>query len=117
MSCGAALERRCGSCGAPALEQARFCMSCGAQLDAPEASEASADPSRAGAAVEPHTLDERRTVSVLFADLSGYTAVAEQLDPESVKRHLERILGRLGGVVVEYGGYVDKFIGDNVMAI
>ena len=63
------------------------------------------------------TLDERRTVTVLFADLSGYTAVAARLDPESVKRQLERILGRLGEEVVAYGGYVDKFIGDNVMAI
>ncbi len=63
------------------------------------------------------TLDERRTVTVLFADLSGYTAVAARLDPESVKRQLERILGRLGDEVVTYGGYVDKFMGDNVMAI
>ena len=63
------------------------------------------------------SLDERRTVTVLFADLSGYTAVAEKLDPESVKRLLERILGRLGEEVGNYGGYVDKFIGDNVMAI
>ena len=54
---------------------------------------------------------------MLFADLSGYTAVAERLDPESVKRQLERILGRLGEEVVAYGGHVDKFIGDNVMAI
>ena len=63
------------------------------------------------------TLDERRTATVLFADLSGYTAVAARLDPESVKRQLERILGRLGEEVLAYGGYVDKFIGDNVMAI
>jgi class 3 adenylate cyclase/predicted ATPase len=62
-------------------------------------------------------LDERRTVSVLFADLSGFTALAERLDPESVKRQLERILGRLGEEVGKYGGHVDKFIGDNVMAI
>src|SRR6185437_15804238 len=54
---------------------------------------------------------------VLFADLSGYTAIAEQLDPESVKRLLEQILARLGEEVAAYGGYVDKFIGDNVMAI
>jgi len=54
---------------------------------------------------------------VLFADLSGYTAIAEDLDPESVKRLLERILTRLGEEVSAYGGYVDKFIGDNVMAI
>jgi class 3 adenylate cyclase/tetratricopeptide (TPR) repeat protein len=56
-------------------------------------------------------------VTVLFADLSGYTAVAEKLDPESVKRVLDQILERLGGEVDRYGGYVDKFIGDNVMAI
>src|SRR4029077_16645781 len=66
---------------------------------------------------EPQGLDERRTVSVLFADLSGYTAVAEKLDPESVKRVLDQILERLGIEVDRYGGYVDKFIGDNVMAI
>ena len=63
------------------------------------------------------TLDERRTATVLFADLSGYTAIAETLDPESVKRLLDRILARLGEEVHKYGGYIDKFIGDNVMAI
>ena len=124
MECGAALERRCSSCGEPALEGARFCMACGTQFDAQStpsmqsgggASIASADEPRV--ALASPTLDERRTVSVLFADLSGYTAVAERLDPESVKRQLERILGRLGEEVIEYGGYVDKFIGDNVMAI
>jgi adenylate cyclase len=124
MSCGSALERRCGSCGEPALEGARFCMACGTQFDAQStpsmqagggASIASADEPRV--ALASPTLDERRTVSVLFADLSGYTAVAERLDPESVKRQLERILGRLGEEVLQYGGYVDKFIGDNVMAI
>src|SRR5207245_1219704 len=52
-----------------------------------------------------------------FADLSGYTAVAEKLDPESVKRVLDQILERLSDEVKRYGGYVDKFIGDNVMAI
>jgi predicted ATPase/class 3 adenylate cyclase len=99
-------------------------MACGTQFDAQStpsmqsgggASIASADEPRV--ALASPTLDERRTVSVLFADLSGYTAVAERLDPESVKRQLERILGRLGEEVIEYGGYVDKFIGDNVMAI
>src|ERR1039458_3548702 len=124
MTCGAALERRCGSCGVAAPEQARFCMSCGARMDAANpASELAATQGSSGpapdtsVAVAPHTLDERRTATVLFADLSGYTAVAETLDPESVKRQLERILRRLGDEVVEYGGYIDKFIGDNVMAI
>jgi class 3 adenylate cyclase/tetratricopeptide (TPR) repeat protein len=99
-------------------------MACGAPLDAvSDAVEPAAKQRPAASADEPSvalaspTFDERRTVTVLFADLSGYTAVAERLDPESVKRQLERILGRLGEEVVTYGGYVDKFIGDNVMAI
>ncbi len=116
MTCGAALERRCGACGEPAPEGARFCMSCGSPLDGP-AEHAKPETSRAAPGAGQQSLDERRTVSVLFADLSGYTSVAEKLDPEAVKRHLERILGRLADVVIEYGGYIDKFIGDNVMAI
>jgi len=56
-------------------------------------------------------------VTVLFADLSGYTAVAERLDPESVKALLDGALQRLGEEVERYGGTVDKYIGDNVMAI
>jgi len=54
---------------------------------------------------------------VLFADLSGYTAVAERLDPEAVKSFVDRALRRLGQEVVRYGGTVDKYIGDNVMAV
>jgi class 3 adenylate cyclase/tetratricopeptide (TPR) repeat protein len=130
MECGAALDRRCPACGVSAPEGARFCMSCGAGLQgegAPQAPAGEASPSSGDGAghgtVTPAaptptpTLDERRTVTVLFADLSGYTAIAEELDPESVKRLLERILTRLGAEVDKYGGYVDKFIGDNVMAI
>jgi len=99
-------------------------MACGAQVQL--GGDAPAPPTRsqdAGHSPPPpstpatDSLDERRTVTVLFADLSGYTAVAETLDPEAVKRELQRILGRLGEEVHRYGGYVDKFIGDNVMAI
>ena len=55
--------------------------------------------------------------TVLFADLSGYTAVAEQMDPEAVKSLLDRALRRLGQEVSRYGGRVDKYIGDNVMGV
>jgi predicted ATPase/class 3 adenylate cyclase len=54
---------------------------------------------------------------VLFADLSGYTAIAERMDPEAVKSFIDRALQRLGQEVVRYGGSIDKYIGDNVMAV
>jgi class 3 adenylate cyclase/tetratricopeptide (TPR) repeat protein len=56
-------------------------------------------------------------VTVLFADLSGYTAVAERLDHETVKALTERCLTRLAKEVARFGGSVDKYIGDNVMAV
>ena len=56
-------------------------------------------------------------MTVVFADLSGYTAVAERMDPESVKSLVDRSLRRLGEEVDRFGGRVDKYIGDNVMAV
>ncbi len=56
-------------------------------------------------------------MTVLFADLSGYTAFAERMDPEAVKSLVDRALMRLGQEVERYGGTVDKYIGDNVMAL
>ena len=56
-------------------------------------------------------------MTVLFADLSGYTAVAERMDPEAVKSLVDRSLRRLGEEVERFGGTVDKYIGDNVMAL
>ena len=61
--------------------------------------------------------EERRQVTVLFADLSGYTAVAETMDPEKVKTLVDGALLRLGQEVARYDGTVDKYIGDNVMAL
>src|SRR5437660_7014433 len=87
MSCGNPLERRCPSCGAEAPPQAKFCMSCGTSLEtaapAPAPSAPSLKPGAPAPAAAPP--EERRQVTVLFADLSGYTAVAERMDPEAVK--------------------------------
>lgn len=110
MSCGARLERRCPECNTTAPLEARFCMSCGAALPTSRA-EPPAGPR--GSALP----EERRQVTVLFADLSGYTAFAERMDPEAVKALVDRALLRLGEEVKRYGGTVDKYIGDNVMAI
>lgn len=77
----------------------RFCHQCGA-------------PAQSAAPI-----GERRRVSILFADLSGYTAMSEKHDPETVRTVVEAALGRLSEEVVRHGGHVDKFIGDNVMAL
>jgi predicted ATPase/class 3 adenylate cyclase len=109
MSCGSSLARTCPNCGADASPGARFCTECGTALDAPAAP--------ADVPETAPTADERRRVTVLFADLSGYTAVAERMDPEAVKSLVDRALRRLGQEVERFGGTVDKYIGDNVMAI
>src|SRR4029078_2973227 len=74
-------------------------------------------PAPTPAVPEAPPAEERRQVTVLFADLSGYRAGAERMDPESVKALLDRSLRRLGDEVERFGGQVDKYIGDNVMAI
>jgi class 3 adenylate cyclase/tetratricopeptide (TPR) repeat protein len=60
---------------------------------------------------------ERRQVVILFADLSGFTKLSTELDPEDLHALLQRILERLDAIVTDYGGRVDKHIGDAVMAI
>ncbi len=86
-------------------------MACGGALDGTTAPAPSAAPERVSLP------EERRQVTVLFADLSGYTAVAERMDPETVKSLVDRSLRRLGEEVTRFGGTVDKYIGDNVMAL
>lgn len=121
MACGCQLERRCPACGTPAPAEAKFCMACGAALGG----EAPAVPAGPRAATDPRPpapepvtrADERRQVTVLFADLSGYTAISEGMDPEAVKQLIDGVLRRLAEEVVRFGGTVDKYIGDNVMAI
>jgi class 3 adenylate cyclase/tetratricopeptide (TPR) repeat protein len=111
MSCGTPLATACSNCGTENPPGAKFCIECGAALDSRAA------PAPAPAPPEEPLPEERRKATVLFADLSGYTAVAERMDPEAVKAMVEGALRRLGDEVVRYGGSVDKYIGDNVMAV
>src|SRR5688572_16549914 len=118
MNCGNALARTCPACGEAAPPNARFCMSCGTGIETGGAAPAPAPippaPPPPAATALP---EERRQVTVVFADLCGYTAVAERMDPEAVKSLVDRSLQRLGQEVDRYGGRVDKYIGDNVMAV
>src|SRR5687767_6767204 len=116
MNCGNALARTCPACGEAAPPNARFCMNCGTSISGGEGAPAPTAPPAAAPAVTALP-EERRQVTVVFADLSGYTAVAESMDPEAVKSLVDRSLQRLGKEVDRYGGRVDKYIGDNVMAV
>ena len=118
MACGNELSRECGSCGATNPPQARFCIDCGTELKVSAPAAPAAAPREAGDARpgEPPP-EERRQATVLFADLSGYTAAAERMDPEAVKALVDRSLRRLAEEVERFGGTVDKFIGDNVMGV
>jgi predicted ATPase/class 3 adenylate cyclase len=107
--CGTALARLCQSCGTPADPTAKFCAECGAALGT-EAAPATSAPVSAPVA-------ERRLVTVLFADLVGFTTQSESRDAEEVRELLSRYFDRARSVIDRYGGRVEKFIGDAVMAL
>jgi len=91
----------CPECGRENPADARFCSACGTRLEpAPQ-----------------EVREERKVVSVLFADLVGFTSQAEQLDPEDVRATLSPYYARLRSELERHGGTVEKFIGDAVMAV
>src|SRR5881227_2643468 len=99
MQCGSKLELVCPACSTPYAAGQKFCMECGTALGATPAPPA---PRRVPNAALP---EERRWVSVLFADISGYTAMAERMDAELVKGMVDRCLRRLGEEVARFGGH------------
>jgi len=90
----------CRACGQDNPEIARFCLSCGAPL----------------VEEKPHR-EERRIVSVVFVDLVGFTSRSEQLDPEDVRAILNPYHGTVRDELESFGGVVEKFVGDAVMAV
>ena len=125
--CGARLAAVCATCGSPNSPMARFCGECGNVLaSAPSATAGSvAAPAFAPAPTAPlparpagdGPVAERRLVSVLFADLVGFTTLSEGRDPEAVRELLSEYFAIATDVLGRYGGTVEKFIGDAVMAI
>ncbi len=108
-SCGTALAQTCASCGAANPPGQRFCGECGTALG-DGASAAAPSP-------VPVPTAERRLVSVLFADLVGFTTLSESRDAEEVRELLSRYFDSCRRLIELYGGTVEKFIGDAVMAV
>jgi class 3 adenylate cyclase len=91
---------RCAACGQESPEPARFCFACGTPL-----------------LVDERADEERRIVSVVFVDLVGFTGQAEKLDPEDVRALLAPYHNAVREELESFGGVVEKFIGDAVMAV
>jgi class 3 adenylate cyclase/tetratricopeptide (TPR) repeat protein len=105
--CGAVLSQACPACGAGNESGVRFCGECGVSLE----------DGIAPAAVRQAPVAERRLVSVLFADLVGFTSASEGRDAEETRELLTRYFDTCRTVIERYGGTVEKFIGDAVMAV
>jgi len=112
----------CARCGAVLAGGARFCAACGAAVDGCTACGAGVPvgarfcPSCGRAVVEGMRLEERKVVTVLFADLVGSTALADGRDPERTARILERYASTMREALELWGGTVEKYIGDAVVA-
>ncbi|MGH2682394.1 MAG: AAA family ATPase, partial [Actinomycetota bacterium] len=108
-ACGSSLERTCPSCGQTWAPSFRFCGNCGTPL----ASSSGGEP----AAASGITPEERKVVTVIFADLSGSTEMATRLDPEDLRGVLRPFFDAMVEEIERFGGTVEKFIGDAVMAV
>ncbi|MEO8739962.1 MAG: adenylate/guanylate cyclase domain-containing protein [Casimicrobiaceae bacterium] len=112
--CGVALPIACPTCGFVNEPEEKFCGGCGAALTAANApSEQMVKAAGGNAAAEA----ERRPITVLFADLTGFTRLSQELDPEEVHRLLERYFQTVDDIVEQAGGSIDKHMGDSVMGV
>src|SRR3974377_1702985 len=111
-ACGASLSIRCPGCNQLVQEESRFCSMCGH----PRTHEAGL--ARPAHATSVSSLSSgRRHATVMFADVAGYTALTESIDPEEVHRVLNEIKRAAARIVEKYGGIINQFVGDEVMAL
>ena len=106
--CGSSLAARCPVCAADIRDAARFCSACGHALVA-----------KAGASGQlPKLLSgERKQVTILFADFSGFTAFSARLDPEDLRDKMNSMWANLDAIIVAHGGKPEKHTGDGIMAV
>src|SRR5918997_997261 len=115
--CAASLSVLCSACGAANEPHEKFCGECASPLgvDVPAPSDGSGATRPSPTSLSPAA--ERRLVSVLFADLAGFTTLSESRDVEEVRELLTRYFDTCRRLISRYGGTVEKFIGDAVMAV
>ena len=115
---------RCTQCGTEYAPGAKYCSQCAAPIS-PGPTPVGAPPSTASPAASPLSTSptsgasqaDRRLVTILFADISGFTSLSEKLDPEAVHDLVTACFDRLVPCIQSYDGTIDKFIGDEVMAL
>ena len=125
--CGRRLPSPCPACGFTCEPDFAFCPRCGAArgpgpsaATSPGTPPAPVEPKKVPAAAPPDGTGreaDRRQVTVLFADLSGFTALAERLDPEEVRAFQNALFETLAEAIKRYDGFVEKFVGDAVLAV
>ena len=116
-ACGTPLAATCPSCGEGVKSDARFCRACGFALRDDSSASVPPRPTPPAGPANAPAVAERRLVSVLFADLVGFTTLAEDRDPESTRELLTRYFDTAREAIERHGGTVEKFIGDAVMAV
>src|SRR5256712_2580708 len=124
----AGARAKCAACGATVRANDRFCSTCGTPIAAaqaapvppsiaPEPARIESSSLQATAETDEALLEQRKVVTILFADLSGSTPLAEKLDPEELRTILGGYFGALARQIQRYEGTIDKYIGDAVMAV
>ena len=139
-TCGTMLARTCPRCGHEVASAARFCSECGAPLSEASATPAAHRPSvsepppapvhytpqhlaeriraeHAAMEARGETAGERKTVTALFADMAGSTALIHDLDPEVAHRLIKPVVALMMEAVHYYEGYVAKSLGDGILAL
>ncbi|MCP9486825.1 MAG: AAA family ATPase [Gaiellaceae bacterium MAG52_C11] len=113
--CGAAVAVGCTECGAELVAGAKFCAQCGTAVALGAATSVpTTAPQLTGA--RSLAVNSRRTVTMLFCDVTGSTALGERLDPESMRQVMSRYFGEATQVIERHGGTLEKFVGDAIMA-
>src|SRR4051795_6205179 len=122
----------CASCGGDNPDGTRFCGHCGAPADQPATTAESTTDQDVAQALRSFVAgpvadrlveaggtlpEERRLITALFADVSGFTSLADRLDPEQLLEVIDPVISALSSVVGRHGGYVEKFAGDALMAL